>query len=85
MHDDAWEEDDDRVADDENDDEDDDETIPCPYCGRRIYEESERCPYCENYILDEDRENAVSPRKPWWILVGTLLVFYIVYRWIIGG
>lgn len=62
-------------------DEDDEPTIPCPYCGREIHEEAERCPECGTYISAED---SPPPRKPWWIVVGTLLVLYIVYRWIAG-
>ena len=49
--------------------------------GADIHEESPRCPYCEKYISDEDK---VPARKPWWIIAGTLLVLYIVYRWIAG-
>ena len=69
--------------DDEEDWDDDDEadTIPCPYCQRQIHEDAERCPYCEHYISDED---APPPRKPWWIVIGTLLCFYVVYRWVAG-
>ena len=57
------------------------QTIPCPYCRRQIHEDSPRCPYCENYISEED---TLPARKPWWIYVGVLLVFYIVYKWIAG-
>ena len=39
------------------------------------------CPHCGNYISDEDTPPA---RKPWWIIIGVLLVFYIIYRWIAG-
>jgi hypothetical protein len=49
---------------------------------------SRRCPpilglrtYCEHYISEED---APPARKPWWIILGTLLCLYIVYRWIMG-
>ncbi len=56
-------------------------TIPCPYCRREIHEDSIRCPYCENYISEQD---TLPARKPWWIILGALLVFYIVYRWIFG-
>jgi hypothetical protein len=59
----------------------DDDTIPCPYCKREIHEESQRCPHCGNYISDED---APPARKPWWIIIGALLVFYIIYRWVAG-
>jgi hypothetical protein len=59
--------------------EDDDLCIPCPSCGRRILEESERCPYCERYISLED---APRTRKPIWIWAGVLACLYVVYRWI---
>ena len=62
-------------------DDDEDVTIPCPYCRRPIYEDSQRCPHCGNYISEED---AAPRRKPWWIIVGTVAVLYIVYRWIAG-
>jgi len=74
--------DEDEWDDDEDDGgEDEDATIPCPHCGRPIYEDSERCPYCGDYVSDHD---AAPARKPWWIILGTLLVFYMVYRWIAG-
>ena len=73
MDEDAW--------DDDGDDGErgEETTIPCPYCRRPIYEDSQRCPHCENYIVEED---AVPAHKPWWIIVGVLLAFYVVYRWI---
>jgi hypothetical protein len=77
-----------RVAEeDEWDDEewdggdDDDATIPCPYCKHPIHEDAQRCPYCEQYISEED---APPTRKPWWIIAGTLVCLYVVYRWIVG-
>ena len=60
---------------------DDDDTIPCPHCRREIHEESQRCPHCGNYISEED---AAPARKPWWIIVGVILVLYVVYRWVVG-
>ena len=47
----------------------------------QIHEDSPRCPYCENYISKED---TLPARKPWWIYVGAVLAFYVVYRWIAG-
>ena len=55
--------------------------VPCPYCRREIVENAERCPYCETYISAED---APASRKPWWIIVGTLLCLWVVYRWVAG-
>jgi hypothetical protein len=58
---------------------DDDLYIPCPYCKREIFEESERCPYCERYLSKED---APAARKPLWFVVGLIACFYVVYRWV---
>ena len=63
-------------------DDDDDALTECPHCGRPIYEGSERCPKCGQYLSVED---APPSRKPWWIVVGTLLCLYAVYRWVAGG
>ena len=64
---------------DSDEDDDDDLCIPCPFCGRRILEESERCPHCEHYLSKED---APHERKPWWIWLGVIACLYVVYRWI---
>jgi hypothetical protein len=70
----------DEWEDDPGDD-DESETVPCPYCKRQIHEDAERCPYCEQYISAED---APPGRKPWWIIIGSLLCLYVIYRWIVG-
>ncbi len=80
--------DDAELGDDEFDDDsdefaqsDEESTVPCPYCHREILEDSPRCPHCERYISAEDRPRQ---RKSWLIIVGTLVSFYVVYRWIAG-
>lgn len=89
-HDDAWDdeskfddelEDDDLEDDDWPDEEDDAPTVPCPYCGREIHEETPWCPYCENYLSAAD---SPPQRKPWWLVVGVVVCLYAVYRWIVG-
>ena len=69
--------------DDWDDDDADDEepTIPCPYCKREIHEESQRCPHCGSYISEEDAAPAI---KPWWIIIGVLLVLAVIYIWLAG-
>jgi hypothetical protein len=82
-----WDEDgSDWSADDEEyqPDDDDDEgepTVPCPYCKREIHEDAQQCPYCEHSISAED---APPARKPWWIVVGTLLCLFVIYFWVAG-
>lgn len=61
---------------------DDENTIPCPHCGRDVYEDSERCPYCENYLSSEDGPPAA---KPWWIFVAVAICLAAMAALVIGG
>lgn len=76
-----WDDDEEGYGDDEGDDEDGEPTVPCPYCGREILEDSPRCPHCERYVSQED---APRPAKPWWLIVGVAAGLYAVYRWVVG-
>jgi hypothetical protein len=82
---DAWDDDEDSGWNDEEDEadsgEEGDETVPCPQCRRPIYEDSERCPHCGRYLSEED---AAGVRKPWWIVLGVLLVLGVLWIWIAG-
>jgi hypothetical protein len=60
--------------------EDDDVTMPCPYCGKAIYDDAERCPYCENYV---SREDAPS-KQPVWLVIGVVICLAIIALWILG-
>lgn len=67
---------------DENDewlDEREEPTVPCPCCGREIYEDSPQCPHCRQYISEQD---ALPSRKPWWIIIGVLLCILVIWFWI---
>ncbi len=68
-------------ADDWSDDGDDASSIPCPYCGQEVYEDSPRCPHCGRYISEED---APPRRLPWWIVLGVVLCLCAIVVWIIG-
>jgi predicted nucleic acid-binding Zn ribbon protein len=63
-----------------SDDDWDDDTVPCPYCGKAVYEDAERCPYCENYLSREDAPG----RQPTWIVIGVLVCLVLVAGWILG-
>jgi hypothetical protein len=58
---------------------DDDDTMPCPHCGRAIYDDAERCPFCEKYV---SREDAPS-RQPVWIVVCAVICVALVALWIL--
>jgi hypothetical protein len=77
--DDDWDEPDEYEGGDASDEGD---TIPCPYCGEDVYEDSIRCPRCENYL---SREDAPPRRHPLWIALGALAVLAIVLMWILRG
>lgn len=55
-------------------------TVECPSCGEEIYEDAQRCPHCGSYVSQED----APLRKPLWIVLGTAVCLYVVYRWIVG-
>ena len=80
---DEWEEDwEGEGGDGWGDNDEGDDTIPCPYCGEDVHEDSPRCPHCENYLSKED---APPDRKPTWLVVGFLACMTVVVLWILSG
>lgn len=57
----------DEEEDDELEDDDDDGYIPCPYCGKPMYEEAGYCSGCERWISQEDAPR--KPLPPWMVVV----------------
>jgi hypothetical protein len=57
-----WNQDDEDAYDSYEEDsmEDQDDEIPCPHCGRSIYDDAVQCPYCHLYV---EGSSAVTP--PW--------------------
>jgi hypothetical protein len=45
--------------------------VPCPFCRRAVHEDADLCPGCGNFIGGSDDP---SPRWPWWITIGTILL-----------
>ena len=64
----------------DKDDADSVDTVPCPYCGKAVYEEAVRCPYCENYISGK-----TPLRLPKWLVGGVILCLVIVLGWVLAG
>jgi len=67
---------------DERDD-DDVETLPCPSCGKQIYEETEACPYCGDYVT---HSNSALAGKPLWFValavLGIIAVIASILHWV---
>ncbi len=62
--------------------EDDEEpTVPCPFCGREMLEDSPHCPYCEQYVSDADRLRA---GRPTWILITAIICLAMAVWWVVG-
>jgi uncharacterized protein (DUF983 family) len=61
------------------DDEDDDDTIPCPKCGKAMFDDSPRCPACGHYLTDADQQ---AERKPTWFIIAFLLALAVCLYWI---
>ena len=51
------------------------ETLPCPVCGREIYEHADQCPHCGQYIVPRIADR---PGVPWLWLLAALAVILIV-------
>jgi len=75
--DDSWDGDTDAA-----DDADDEPTVPCPYCGQEMLEDSPRCPSCERYISAED---SAAPRKPLWVISTALVCLAIAFWWLFAA
>jgi uncharacterized protein (DUF983 family) len=70
--------------DDDSDWESDDEppTVPCPYCGREMLEDSPRCPHCERYISAEDHAAA---GRPAWVVITAAVCLAAALWWLLRG
>ena len=70
------------AKDDDRNGDSGDDTMPCPYCGRTIHEDSVRCPHCENYLSEEDLP---GKPKPLWLILAAIICLLAALTWILGG
>jgi uncharacterized protein (DUF983 family) len=61
---------------DDDEDEDVAETVPCPECGKPVYEEAEQCPYCGEYITHST--SPLAGRSPLYIAVIVLGIIALI-------
>jgi uncharacterized OB-fold protein len=62
---------------DEDDDDNDVDTVPCPHCGKPVYEQGQRCPHCGRYFS----QDAAVSRKAWWLII-TAVVLAAAFVWL---
>jgi hypothetical protein len=85
-----WEDSDDPIdtdMDDERADYDADDTVlPCPYCGKDVYEGAEQCPHCKGYISEEDAPPPATSvgRFPRWLVIVIVLALVAVFSGVIA-
>jgi hypothetical protein len=53
---------------------DDSETLPCPECGKPVYEQADRCPICGSFIIGGNP----TQRQPRWVLVVVIVMILVV-------
>lgn len=46
------------------------EVLPCPSCGKSVYEETQQCPHCGEWIMP----HAASARTPSWVRIVGVIV-----------
>lgn len=61
-------------------DRDDSDTVPCPTCGRDIYEGAERCPHCDQYVVGGgESERTWGWKNLLWALIGAGVLILLLY------
>jgi uncharacterized paraquat-inducible protein A len=56
---------------------DESDTVPCPHCGRDVYEDAERCPSCGQYLTRED----APPRQSWTFRILAIICLIVALAW----
>jgi predicted nucleic acid-binding Zn ribbon protein len=55
------------------------DTVPCPSCGKPVYDGAEQCPRCGNYLSKEEH----AAEKATWIIVTGFVCLVIVVLWVL--
>ena len=64
-------------ADTDGDDGADADVMPCPFCGRDMYDGADVCPHCGNFVSAGD-----APRRlPLWFAAGAAACLLILLVW----
>ena len=66
------------VVEDYADDGSDSDELPCPSCGRSIYEDTDRCPYCGDWVMPLA---AAAGRRNWVWWTALILAAVLFATW----
>jgi len=75
--------DEDEWSDEDESDEDFDEEpdeVPCPACGRTVYEDAPKCPHCGEWITPGSGAERRS-RTWFWPIIVVVLILLILVAW----
>lgn len=65
---------DDEAAGDAEDDQ-----LPCPSCGRLIFEDSERCPHCGDWVMPLAAAAGKRKTRIWWTALALAVILLVTW------
>ncbi len=75
--------DDDPEAPQERDRDDEDEeadTVPCPHCGRSVYEDADRCPHCGENVMPG---RGLRRGQRGWMILAAVFAAALLAAWLL--
>lgn len=82
----SWQDDEaleDYEFDDEAEGDPESDQLPCPSCGRMIFDDTERCPHCGDWVMP--LAHAASQRGSWIWWTALILAVVLLVTWGIFG
>jgi hypothetical protein len=79
-------EDDDEDWYDDDDAPDDGDPVPCPECGKPVYDFLDRCPACGYWLSESDvRTRRAGMSKPSWLRTTAIIVLIVMLLSLLAG
>ena len=67
------------ASDVDDEEEGDSATLPCPFCGKGVYEGADVCPHCRNFVSF----GGEAGRKPWWVVAAAVALLAAMLLWVV--
>lgn len=77
-----WQDDEEPEAydiDDEIDDDPEYDQLPCPSCGRMIFDDTDRCPHCGDWVMPLATAASRRVTWAWWTALALVIVMLITW------